>query len=498
MSNPIPPSEDTSGTSADYDASADRQRRIEALRAIARDQRQLEPVMPAATRPSRDERPIRRTRSRARWLIAGAAVVCIAVIGALVLRGLLTPPKHRASNVTTPPAMLTLDPTTDGIGCPYDVAWSPSGASIAVLGAPDCGLAGVVDIYDTTGKLTTKVQLDAPVQAALSSFVTTANEHPSIFYQHVRWSSDGRRLAVTFFSTFPDNPGASLTMTGVLVGDATGKQPRVLVEKPHAFPFYTRWDLSTGTGTVLQAAVPDPTAVLTLPPALSYQWNADGTLSPATPLPDNPASTAPAPVPVGNPDSGDSFTIWQPAIAAFAVHTPSPDPAQHDVAAQAYIFQTDFVAWSPDGRYLMNAVQVAGRFAPSGQSTPSPQQLAALGLAQTPALPVRDVALGDVLQQMQPDEIDALAWSRFGDFVAVQRMMPFVQGGTSGGPTDHTVTIYDCFTGQVAGILKPEASLPRLGGLSQLRWSPDASRLLLYDENLGTITIWGPSVLPKG
>ena len=54
-------------------------------------------------------------------------------------------------------------------------------------------------------------------------------------------------------------------------------------------------------------------AALTLPPALSYEWETDGTLLPLQPLSTStaaPAVAAPAvPAPVGNPIGGKTFSI---------------------------------------------------------------------------------------------------------------------------------------------------------------------------------------------
>jgi hypothetical protein len=488
MSNQTRPGSTPDDASARDNARADRERRIAALRALARGQQQLEPAQPAR---------------RARWLVIGAAVVCVVVVGTLALRGLLTPPARHTSTPPAHPAMLTLHPATAGIGCPGDAAWSPSGASVAVLGADTCGGGGVglVSLYDAaSGKLTTQIKLDDPVHAALTGLAPGVTGAPSIIYEHVSWAPDGQRIAVTFSVSYPDNPDTTLAIAGVLLSDPTGRQPHALVEEQHGVSRATRWDLQAGTGLTLPAARADAGGVLsTLPPALGYQWDTNGTLSPATPLPHDPAAAAPAPVPVGNPDGDANFTIWQPGIAALEVHMPDPDPALHDIAAQAYTFQTGFVAWSPDGRYLIEQMQLVGWFEPHGHPTPSKRQLDTLALAPAPLLPVRDVALAELLQQMDAGGGQiALAWRRYGEYVATQPVLsPQIAAQENDLPAAHTVTIYNCFTGQVAGSLTPESSIaPFFKAPSLLRWSPDGSHLLLYDENLRTVTIWGPGMLP--
>jgi hypothetical protein len=114
-------------------------------------------------------------------------------------------------------------------------------------------------------------------------------------------------------------------------------------------------------------------------------------------------------------------------------------------------------------------------------------------------LPVRDVALAELLQQMDAGGGQiALAWRRYGEYVATQPVLsPQIAAQENDLPAAHTVTIYNCFTGQVAGSLTPESSIaPFFNAPSLLRWSPDGSHLLLYDENLRTVTIWGPGMLP--
>ena len=60
------------------------------------------------------------------------------------------------------------------------------------------------------------------------------------------------------------------------------------------------------------------------------------------------------------------------------------------------------------------------------------------------------------------------------------------------------MTLYDSASGRTVGTLQPEAQPSSLffNGPSLLRWSPDGSRLLIYDRDLGTITIWGRDAFP--
>ena len=479
MSDAMPPAEDTGDTG---DA---RQRRIEALRAIAHGQQQVEP---AAKPPSRRGPLPRRKPRRARWLVAGAAVVCLAVIGGLALRGLLTAPARHINTPPSPPAMLTLHPGANGLGCPADVAWSPRGTSIAVLGSADCTTQGVVNLYRASdGKLTGQIWLDGAIQAALAGTSHSARARSTI-YRHVGWSPDGKTLAVTFSVFFPDNPDTSLVIRGVALSSPVGSPPHVLIQPANGFAYYFRWDLSAGTGSQIADALVSHNILFATPrPALSYTWSAQGALAPGTPLPSATSGPLSGPTPLGNPIGDATFTVWQPGMLTLAG---SP--------IGVYSLEADFLAWSPDGRYLVDAVYLRGRLPAHGQSTPSQEELSKLRLAGAPLLPLRDNAVEAVEQGMHDSAQVALAWRGNGIYVATQPQLSYQDADENSDPARHRVVLYDCFTGDTAGILTPASSLAPFSGMSSmLRWSPDGSHLLLYDPNLGTITIWGPSLLPK-
>lgn len=479
----------------DGEADDERQRRIEALRAIARDQQQLEPP-PAVKSPSQDKPPTRRKPRRTRWLVASASIICVVVIGALVLRGVLATPAHRAAIPTPPPTMLTLRPAANGIGCADDVAWSPHGTSIAVLGAAICdsdsgAFSGVVDVYRAAdGKFTSKIPLDGAIRGALAG--TSLGTYSTV-YQHVSWSPDGKTLAVSFSIFFPDNPNSSLVIRGVALSSPAGAPAHVLMQHTHGLASYMQWNLSTGSGS----ATPDTlfkrdTVFANLPPALSYQWTAQGKVVPDAPLPTNLftiSGAPPSPAP-GNPIGDATFTIWQPGVV-----TLSGSPIG------VYTYQADYLAWSPDGRYLVDSMQVLGRL-PSQEGTPSTPELTEMGLGGAPVLPVKDSAMVAAQGQMhmtnrEPQRV-SLAWRGNGVYLAAQAQISPADAGANTSAARHTVVIYDCNTGDPVAFLTPERGSSAFTAISStLRWSPDGSHLLLYDPNLATITIWGPSLLPK-
>src|SRR5262249_52276847 len=122
---------------------------------------------------------------------------------------------------------------------------------------------------------------------------------PPISFEHVIWSPDGQRLAVTFelAAHYP-------SVSGVVLVSRDGEHVQIfLYHHPSSAAWYTEWDLD-------QAASTSP-ALLSLPPALAYQWGKNGALVPVTLL---THTTVPGASPldlVGNPDGSRTFSIWQ-------------------------------------------------------------------------------------------------------------------------------------------------------------------------------------------
>src|SRR5262249_48369503 len=139
-----------------------------------------------------------------------------------------------------------------------------------------------------------------------------------------------------------------------------------------------------------------------LPPAVAYHWGGNGALLPDTLLAHatGPAASPLLPGPVGNPDGNTSFTIWQPGVARLMslVDSSSVYPM--------YTWSTDFAAWSPDGRYLIDSIGVSGLLQPPGQLFPSRKALVNAGMEQAPLLPIHDAALLVVVKRAT-----AIAWS---------------------------------------------------------------------------------------
>jgi hypothetical protein len=379
---------------------------------------------------------------------------------------------YSSSSATSPGPII---PHLDGLACLVDAAWSPNGNFIAVLGyiqgCPQNDFVPArVNIYDAhSSKLIAHWTPDYPVMRTLygTAFfparlraITDRKPLPGtnggfvsvapIYYSHTLWSPDGQQLALTFTASTRLN-----SFGGILLIGSNGNQAQVFLERQNGTnPLYMKWNLGLGV----------PAKSTPAPPAIAYHWGPGGSLVPQTVLKDHTVAAAPAPGPVGNPDGGSSFTIWQPGLAIIIsqAHTPS-----------VYIWKTNVIAWSPDGNYLVEGIGLKAVIEPSGHPFPDPVILAALHLEHTPLLPVHDTALlratfGSL----------AIAWRPDGRILAATNFTG-------------SVDLFDCATGQKLGTLfTPMNRTPISGSPALLRWSPDGTRLLLSSAQWGIVNVW--------
>jgi hypothetical protein len=248
---------------------------------------------------------------------------------------------------------------------------------------------------------------------------------PTLLYQTLRWSPDGTRLALDFdVSTGPAD--RRQIISGLVLLDPDGRHEQVLVDhQTGPQPAYTVWDLQTGTTLAVGTAPtgpPYPPSVL--PPALSYTWSSGGTLLPSASLSVN---SPPALMldPVGTPDGGDRFGLWQPGqIEVLAVQVSGQ-------TAPTYLdrFTTVFAAWSPGGRYFVDQLSMGGLLLPSRQALPPRSVLSMVQLDQEVGLPIRDAALQQALMHdiplpvslglTGPTDVASLAWRADGKVLAI-------------------------------------------------------------------------------
>jgi WD40-like Beta Propeller Repeat len=437
--------------------------------------------LPRAASTSAHSQP--RARRRRRWRIAVGVFSVVAVIASVILLVLPVPPARPVR-----PAVVLIVPRGDGVECARDTEWAPDSTRLVVLGyargCPDAsggatGHTGTVLIYSAlTGALISRIQPDARIILAAG-----ASPNSEIEYSAVLWSPDGKRLAISFGVT---SGGPSLE--GVYLCDANGGHARVLLHTSASGRINTgMWDLQAGT------YIPEAP----LPPALSYRWTPDGALAAPAPLTATAVLPAPQLRAIGDPDGGTAFSTWQPgAITLRAIGTTS-----QDARGGAYVLSTSYAVWSPDGRYLIPSAGIEARVPSADASAPSRAILAALGLENAPVLPVRDRALQialDRLGALAPDQHGnspmLVAWSPEGRLLAVQ-LVPSERDDVP-HISHHALVIYDCATGKPLVALTPDATPTPTEGLTLVRWSPNGARLLLFDNQLGTLTIFGRSKIP--
>ena len=456
-------------------------------------------------------------RRRRQAGIVGVVLVALLTIGVSFygahLRALVIPPP-------VPP--LHLLPQTAGMHCLLDAAWSPNGARIALLGVrdvnacPDGSLAtraGLMEIFDarTGGSVATILPDETIIPAVkLATGLQASNDAISstIRYQHMLWSAGGQRLAVTFWLdagpigaqlTLPN--GAPALLSGVLLVGTDGAHPRAMTELLSVYAqLQVEWDLAAAR-IIAAPTTYIPTNFGILTAALGYRWQPDGALAaqgPAFATLATLATTAPLTStlgPVGMPDGGDSFTIWQPG-SVVSVTRLSQQGIEH--LAGAYFWRgAPLAAWSPDERYLLDGGAPAGLLLQPGTPLPSQNDLSSFDIGQEWALPVRDAGLAAILRTVNPRDQQgmAVAWRPDGRVVAAYT--PHSPDGSITGSLP--VTLYDCASGDALLTLTPEIyrGVPLNGQADLLRWSPDGTRLLLFDSRIGAPLVWGPAYLPR-
>jgi len=456
-------------------------------------------------------------RKRVWWILPITLVVLLALgfAGLYLVRG--AAPSQQPQKATAP---MDIALEANGLSCPRGAAWSPDGKNIAVVGyKDDCPNSfpnfyryhpGALQIYDaTTGALLNDIKLDDAIQPKLRLPAQPAAQSPRvIFYDTISWAPDGRRIAVAFGAfNWIEHPCFNIgpAVTGVAVTDAFngpgGATPSVdvFVREPRENDFSAPvWDLQQGR------ALNAPTV-----PALEYRWDTFGYLQPTSPLTVGGKPAAQALTAIGDPNKSAPFTMWQPAQIEYLLHydTTGPNCNQQLIAAQSapYTFQTDFSAWSPDGRYLAANAGFEALIQPDGAPAPDAKSLNDLGLTQTISAPVRDKALQQALSQLAQTPggggagnalVAQVSWRPDGKHLAVYHVF----NSTSVTGYDRILTLYDCVTGKSLGDFAPPThTKPNQSDYtsSRLYWSPNGARLLLMDAQTSTLRIWGSGLLPQ-
>jgi len=386
------------------------------------------------------------------------------------------------------PSMVIL-PQKDGFACVNDAAWSPDSKYIAFLGyLKDCASsgyeAGLITVHDAlSGNLVEQLSPDNAILHAFSRQFPAAHKAPVIYNGSILWSPDGKDLALTFSLGFPFSMEAGFN--GVILIPNGSANVRVLLRFSQNISLPVEWDLqqpqAPGSPSISSMS-PYIAAGTALSPAFAYGWGTNGALVPLrvhghhiiiprSRLGDSQLGR------IGNPDGDRSFTIWQPGTSTLTTQ------AQYGITVvpAVYTWSTNFVVWSPDGRYLVDSFFLQGRLQLPGQPFSDPRTLSNLHMDQLPVLTVRDMALQHLLTTLNPAGLNVMiAWHPEG----------FILAAYNSQTAD--VDLFDCVTGyEIASLRLPSPfATPTLAGTPLMRWSPDGSRLFLFDPQLGMAMLW--------
>ena len=364
----------------------------------------------------------------------------------------------------------------DGMACLVDAAWSPDAHFIAVLGyRQDCrqtlGAPAVLNLYELHAWPVLKQQLSLDSALLARRFPLPFPSDPisqgealaaMIAYTHVLWSPDGHRLACTFF--IQADPPAH----GVVLMNSDGAAPQVLLtQQALSSSFSEEWQLSPPR----THASPRPRS-LSVPAALAYHWGANGALIPDSRLADQTLPASSSVGPVGNPDGGPSFSIWQPGVlSTMWGGTSSPRGSRLSTT-----WKTTFAAWSPDGRSLVEGIDLSALLKPQEQVEASQRAGCLSHQALLPLVREEVFLQGFFLEA-------ALAWSPSG-----QALAAYTPG--------KGIALYRCSDGyQLASSHLSALDAASPAGSIALRWSTDGAHLLFCSTQGHLVILTGMLML---
>lgn len=359
---------------------------------------------------------------------------------------------HPASFSAIPHPLLSRK-EPDGMACLVDAAWSPDARFIAVLGyRQDCwqtlGAPAVLTLFEshTRPVLKQQLSLDSALLAKKFPLPFPSGQGEAlatmIVYTHILWSPDGHHLACTFF--IQTDPSAH----GVVLMNSVGAAPQVLLTRQAlSSSFSEEWQ-------IFPHASPHPRS-LSVPAALAYHWGASGALTPDSRLADQTIPASSSAGPVGNPDGDPSFSIWQPGVLSTMWGGSSSPGASH----LSTTWKTSFAAWSPDGLFLVEGMNLSALLKPQEQSKTS--RLAGCLSQQALLPPVSE----EMFLRAFFSEV-ALAWSPSG-----QALTAYTPG--------KGIALYSCGDGhQLASSLLSDSDAASPAVSIKLRWSHDGAHLL--------------------
>ncbi|HZC07992.1 MAG TPA: hypothetical protein VE338_20315 [Ktedonobacterales bacterium] len=448
-------------------------------------------------------------RLKGTWRASGVvAALALAAIIAVVVAPHVPRPSFTRSQVS----YTALAASSDLAQCLSGLSWSPDGQRIAAVASAPCGVPYTAPatlqpnllIFDAaSGRLAATYGLDRAVRGALArlGFVGANGASYDISYYETNWAPTGRMIAVGFGvygAAVGDSGMALVTLSGANRGrvvvslnppdSASGASGNGFAPMP-----VERWDVVDGSH-----------ATIYLAPALTYHWLPSDVLVADEPLPTNASAVAPT-MPEPSPTSDvahvaeQSFSMWRTGMISpvTATQCASEGVTVQPLTQPYALLALTTSAWSPDGRYLLDAfLQLrlptkVGRPIASfdgsspRDSGPAPDQL--------PMAPAHDKGLSAALGLLdaQGGNQLTLAWSPDGRRLAVSNFAIAQDVGS--------LIVYDCasgatlqrFTGGQFG-----SNSKQYGATENPIWSPDSSRLLLTVNGVvAKVVILGPAAL---
>ena len=397
---------------------------------------------------------------------------------------------------------LVIPLTEAGFSCVTDESWSPDSTAIALLGyASGCeydsdNAVGLVTIQDArTGKRIAQVQPDVAIKKTFYAQFPAIHDSLIFYYQTATWSPDNVHLAL-LFSVHTRSQLGGAAFSGVLLLNQKQKSVRVFLQQQAGQPLYQisassymEWDIQHGN------TVPTPTIENSdpfifssnIPVAEAYTWDSNGGLIPQTHKKTSLTG-------IGNTNGSPVFTVWQPGGVELIKQDQSGgttfDPG-------IFVWDVNFIAWSPDGRYLIQDAFLAARLEPPGHPRPDRKTLVAFHMENLPVLPVRDAALLSALKLLSSAQTVGTLY---------HMVVAWAPNGQLMGMTTYELSkknLYSTKRGYaVATLQAPKVSIPygqtshgSYFAFSSPNWSPDSNHILAQDPTTNAIVVWN---IPSG
>lgn len=460
------------------------------------------------------------TRRRWRTLAATCSIILVCLVLALNLHTtltLLTTVRNSVASrlIKQPPKLAELLPTPVniapslviplaqmGFSCVTSEAWAPDSTSIALLGyTRGCeydsdNAIGLVTIQDAhTGQRLVQLQPDTLIKKAFHAQFPAIHDGLLFYYETASWSPDKIHLAL-LFSIHTKSQVGGAQFSGVLLFDSKHKSTHILLQQDESGPSYQvsassymEWDILHGnlmpTPTIENS---DPFVFSSsIPVAEAYAWNNNGELVPQTHVTSHSTD-------IGNTNGSPSFTVWQPGGVELVKQDQSGGIT---FAPGIFVWEVNFLTWSPDGRYLINGAFLAARLEPPGHPRPDQKTLVAFHMENLPVLPVRDAALLSALQLLSSAQTIGTLYHMIVSWSPNGQLMGMTTYEFSKKNLYSTKRGYPVATLQApqTTMFSAQSSHEGYYAFSSPSWSPDSTHVLAQDPNTNAVVVWS---IPNG